>query len=185
MNDPVMGGASHSSLAVGNSSATFGGRCEIVPFLAAPGFCKMSSAGGPPLFPDASPFFEGGAMHLLLRSSTPAYAGYKVAFSAEGMLRQPGQSHGTPEFKADLVVPSTSFSSVRLPWTSFSAGTSDYSGRCDTTDPTGIQHHCCGPDHPELCPTRSHLAAIQGLSIWAEGVQGDFELELRSIAAGP
>lgn len=185
-NDPVMGGVSHSSLSAGRSSAIFAGRCDVVPFLRAPGFCKMSTHGG--AFADVSAFFEGGALHLSLRSDTPAYAGFKAAFWASHMDRLPGQRHGTPAFKADFAAPrppAGHFATVRLPWTSFSAGTSEYTGRCDTTDPTGLTHHCCGAAHPELCPQRQHLAAIEGLAIWAEGVEGDFKLELRSIAAGP
>ena len=56
--------------------------------------------------------------------------------------------------------------------------------RCDTKDPTGLQHHCCGTAHPELCPTAAHLSAITGLALWAEGVEGDFSLEVCAIAAG-
>lgn len=191
--DPVMGGASHSALRLtGQGSASFEGTCAIVRFLHAPGFCKVSTGEGygraPETFPDASPFLSGG-LHLTVRSATPAYRGFKASFTARGMVRQPGQFHGVPSFKADFAVPAPSddgpgWVTVRVPFSSFSAGTSEYTGRCDTKDPTGLQHHCCGTAHPELCPTAAHLSAITGLALWAEGVEGDFSLEVRAIAAG-
>ena len=185
-NDPVMGGRSRSSLAVSSSSSTFSGTCAIVPFLRAPGFCKMTATGS---FADASPFFHGGALHVTLRSSTPTYAGFKLDFQAAGMHRHPGQRHGTPAFKAALSLPSAApageLVTVRVPWDNFSSDHSEYTGRCDTKDPGGLQHHCCSAAHPENCPTAANLASIVGMSVWAEGVEGNFDLELHSIAAGP
>jgi len=183
-NDPVMGGRSHASLAVGESSSTFNGTCAIVPSLHAPGFCKMSAVGS---FADASPFFHGGALYVTLRSSTQTYAGFKVDFSAAGMHPSPGQRHGVPAFKAGVTLPGTAaaeFVTVRIPWEAFSSDHSEYTGRCDTQDPGGLQHHCCSREHPENCPTAAHLAHINGISVWAEGVEGHFEVELQSIEAG-
>jgi len=34
-------------------------------------------------------------------------------------------------------------------------------------------------------PKAHHLAHIESFEVWAEGVAGDFELELKQIAAGP
>ena len=48
MNDPVMGGQSHSSFTVAGGQLSFGGLCAIVPFLKAPGFCKVGTVS--PLF---------------------------------------------------------------------------------------------------------------------------------------
>tara|TARA_B110000046_G_C12758258_1_gene299719 strand:+ start:154 stop:591 length:438 start_codon:yes stop_codon:yes gene_type:complete len=144
----------------------------------------MSAVGS---FADASPFFHGGALYVTLRSSTQTYAGFKVDFSAAGMHPSPGQRHGVPAFKAGVTLPGTAaaeFVTVRIPWEAFSSDHSEYTGRCDTQDPGGLQHHCCSREHPENCPTAAHLAHIDGISVWAEGVEGHFEVELQSIEAG-
>ena len=211
MDDPVMGGVSHSRLAVADGVATFSGTCAVVPFLRAPGFCRMATVGTPPL-PDASAFADGGALYLTLRTSTPRYAGFKVGFSSAHMRTMPGVHHGSPSFKAELTLPppppssssaaaapgagtgtssgsssdaDEGFVTVRVPFAAFSLDTSEYTGRCDTTDPTGQRHHCCTEAHPEVCPAAEHLRSLHGLQLWAEGVEGDFSLDVRSIAAGP
>jgi hypothetical protein len=91
-------------------------------------------------------------------------------------------------FKAGFELPATAsqgFVTVRVPFSTFSVDTSEYTGRCDTTDPNGLHHHCCSAAHPEVCPTAAHLRSLTGVSVWAEGVAGDFELELARIEAGP
>jgi hypothetical protein len=45
LNDPVMGGVSHSSFYEGETSGIWKGKVEIVPFLKKPGFCTLRSAG--------------------------------------------------------------------------------------------------------------------------------------------
>ena len=60
---------------------------------------------------------------------------------------------------------------------------SEYTGECDTIDP-GLfhtHHHCCTAVHPEVCPTAQHLANIDSIGLWAEGVAGSFELIVQSI----
>ena len=87
VNDPVMGGASTSSFNVQDKLGVFNGTCAIVSFLKAPGFANIIArpasrfSGG---FADASAHIAGG-MELRVRSSTPKYAGYKVAFAAVGV----------------------------------------------------------------------------------------------------
>merc|ERR1712032_1695924 len=105
---------------------------------------------------DASPF-----THMLLRvRSTMQYAGFKVSFAADTW---------NPTFK--------SFENFSNDW-------SQYTGRCDTTDPNGKKHKCCSAEHPEVCPTKSNLKHISQLGIWAEGVAGKFHLEVKWIRAG-
>ena len=74
---------------------------------------------------------------------------------------------------------------MRVPFSAFSVDTSEYTGRCDTTDPDGGTHRCCSAEQPEVCPHAEHLASLRSLELWAEGVEGPFSLEVRSIAAGP
>lgn len=191
MNDPVMGGQSHSSFDAGNATSPVGifqGKCAIVPSLKAPGFCKVGTYHGlfaKPNFADASAFIDGGLL-LSVRSSTPEYKGFRVAFAAKNVTRpRPGMHHAPPSFKAGFEVAAGSkFQTVRVPFSSFSVDWSEFTGRCDTKDPTGEQHVCCSAANREVCPTAQHLSAITSLEVWAEGVEGDFELEIKNIAAG-
>lgn len=85
-----------------------------------------------------------------------------------------------------FTVPSgDAFSTIRVPFDSFSVDWSDFTGECDTKDPTGEQHVCCTAAHPEVCPKDYHLAKLTGFGIWAEGVEGQFAIDLKSISAGP
>ena len=43
----------------------------------------------------------------------------------------------------------------------------------------------CTAAHPEVCPKDYHLAKLTGFGIWAEGVEGQFAIDLKSISAGP
>lgn len=189
--DPVMGGQSSGSFSItSNSTGHFKGVTKIVPFLKAPGFCKATTQGGTPFaplqFPDASHWIDG-AMHLAVKTSTPGYKGFKIAFGAVG-AKAPTYHHGTPSFKADFEVSSGSggvWTTVSVPFKQFSIDWSDYTGSCTTKDPNGLQHHCCSKDHPEVCPTATLLSKIDGFAVWAEGTEGDFDLEIRSIVAGP
>jgi len=189
MNDPVMGGQSHSAYHQEAGSGIFSGVCAIVPFLKAPGFCKIASKQGlfkPTQFPDASSFI-GGALHVEVRSTTPDYDGFKIAFAAKNTTRpRPGMHHAAPSFKADFRVPSGSqFTNVRIPFSKFSVDWSEFTGECDTKDPTGEQHLCCSAAHPEVCPQDYHLRQLLGFEVWAEGKEGKFQLELQRISAGP
>lgn len=70
-----------------------------------------------------------------------------------------------------------------MPFSSFSIDWSDYTGECSTKDPTGEQHFCCTPSHPEVCPTAALLKKITSLEVWAEGTSGNFSLEIDWIGA--
>eukprot|EP00747_Dinoflagellata_sp_TGD_P110359 gnl/TRDRNA2_/TRDRNA2_170932_c0_seq3.p1 gnl/TRDRNA2_/TRDRNA2_170932_c0~~gnl/TRDRNA2_/TRDRNA2_170932_c0_seq3.p1 ORF type:complete len:290 (-),score=63.09 gnl/TRDRNA2_/TRDRNA2_170932_c0_seq3:290-1159(-) len=189
MNDPVMGGRSHSTFSVEKSEGHFKGTCAIVPFLKAPGFCKISTQQS--IFSSGSHFasasrFIDGSLYLEVETTTPDYEGFKVAFGAKNATRPSGaMHHSSPTFKAGFKVPGKARTTVEVPFNSFSVDWSDFTGRCDTKDPNnGFQHHCCSPEHPEVCPTAQHLAEITSLELWAEGVAGDFDLKIFSIGAG-
>lgn len=192
--DPVMGGQSKSSFAVQDGVGKFSGTCAIVPFLKAPGFCNVGTTHGlftPAKFADASAFIHG-SLYLTLKSSTPTYTGFKVDFGAKNLTRPSGSlSHGGSSLKANIEIPAglkadaSGFVTIKVPFSSFSVDWSDYTGECDTKDPSGYQHLCCDSTHPEVCPQAHHLASISSFMVWAEGAAGDFELELKQIAAGP
>ena len=80
------------------------------------------------------------------------------------------------------------WTTLRLPLTAFSSDWSDFSGECNTKDPDGYQHKCCdfdtsaGTPWEEPCPTTKGLESIIGLSVWSEGVLGDFSFEIKSIS---
>lgn len=184
MDDPVMGGRSKSTFAQHGGVGVFDGTCAIVPSLSAPGFCKIYTSSGS--YPDASAFVNG-SLQLRVRSETPSFKGFRVAVDAAG-LKCPGIAFSpfTTSWKAPFAVPAgSSFSTVTVPFSSFSCDWSAYTGACDTKDPGlfGKQHHCCSDKHPEKCPSTAALSAITGVEVWAEGAEGKFHLELQEISA--
>ena len=77
----------------------------------------------------------------------------------------------------------TSWDTLTIPFKKFSSDWSDYTGECATRDPDGYQHQCCETGTEHICPSVEGLSNINGLSVWAEGVEGDFKLEVLSISA--
>ena len=187
MNDPVMGG--QSTVLRQEAAAATSPALRVVPFLKAPGFCKIGTTHGllsPPGFADASAFI-GGSLYITAKSSTPSYKGFKVDFGAKNVTRpRPGMHHGPPSFKADFTLPASAaadFATVKIPFSDFSVDWSDYTGECDTKD--GASSTSAARRAPGSCPQAQHLATIQSIEVWAEGVEGEFGLEIKSIAAGP
>ena len=179
-NDPVMGGRSVSTFAVdsNNKVGVFNGTCAIVPSLKAPGFCKVNSNTG--AFADVSTHLNGH-LELRVRSSTPKFSGFRVAFGAKDVPRSSIFTSGT--FKAPFTLQDTTeFQIVKVPFNTFSWDWSSFTGSCNTKDPTGKQHYCCSDD-AKYCPTAAFLSTISSLEIWAEGAEGDFHLELDYIGA--
>lgn len=183
-NDPVMGGASTSSFQVKQDSSgkygVFNGTCAIVSFLKAPGFAKITTISS--ALNDASAHING-SLQLRVRSSTPGYTGFRLGFGAKDVPKT--SIFGGSSFKASFQVNSTDWQVITVPFASFSYDWSGYTGSCDTKDPGlfGHQHHCCSAAHPEVCPTSKFLATMTEVDIWAEGVKGDFHLELAWVRA--
>jgi len=183
LNDPVMGGASTSTFSESGSEGVFNGTVRIVQFLKAPGFAKVTTDSGllhEHIFRDAGAFINGSLV-LDVRSSTPGYQGFKAEFGAKNI---PSSGFRSGSFKAGFTVSGTEWQTVKIPFSAFSYDWSDYTGRCDTKDPrNGTQHVCCSAEHPEVCPTSDSLSAITSVAVWAEGVAGDFHIEIKSIGA--
>merc|ERR1711871_1368362 len=179
LNDPVMGGVSTSTWTIDKTkskTAIWNGEVKNVPSLKAPGFCNAETVNWFAKFADVSAF-----THLLIhaRSSTPNYRGFKVSFAADTLNVQ------FHSFKAMFnITQANTWETVAIPFHQFSNDWSAYTGRCDTKDPTGKQHHCCSPEHPEVCVTKKNLRDISELGLWTEGVAGKFNLEVAWIGAG-
>jgi hypothetical protein len=178
-NHPVMGGASTSSFQVDeqNKIGVFNGTCRVVPKLNAPGFAKIQTGLELKGFKDVAEFIDG-SFQIHARTSTPDYKGYKAAFSAKGVPSHAGGHEYEGSFKTEFSFTGTEFQTLKVPF-----NWSDFTGRCDTKDPTGTQHHCCSGG-AKYCPTAAYLKEITGLQIWSEGVAGDFHLEIDWIGAG-
>lgn len=164
-NDPVMGGQSDSTVQVAKSFADFKGSTRIVPALQAPGFTIALTEGFPLFsrFPDASAM-DGLAVSVM--SLGAPYSGFKIAFcDSHVFFRCQFQS-----FKAALPVPaaaSRGFQEVFVPWKEFSNKWNASTGRHTAESPPGP----------------SSLRSITQLQLWAEGVEGDFDLRFSYIRA--
>lgn len=180
--DPVMGGASTSTFTPGADAGVFNGTCAIVSFLKAPGFAKVTGTPTTGAVQDVSRHLNG-SLAMMVRSSTPEYKGFKVAFAAKNIPKT--SVFGGGSFKAGFSVSGEGWQEVRVPFSSFSYDWSGYTGNCDTKDPGifGKQHHCCSSEHPEVCPTAKFLSEITDVEVWAEGVKGDFHIEVRWFGA--
>jgi len=171
MNDPVMGGRSKATFTVdsGNAVGVFDGATAIVPALQAPGFCEIQSPRT--TFPDIS---GADALELVVRSSID-YKGWRVVIG--DAPRNPDS--GAPffvkgQYKANLAIPvSEDFQTLTVPFTEFTYKWSDTTG-----EPTV---KC--EDDSSVCPEEKYLKAPKQLQIMAEGVEGSFHLEVKSISA--
>eukprot|EP00930_Biecheleria_cincta_P017829 TRINITY_DN14070_c0_g1_i1.p1 TRINITY_DN14070_c0_g1~~TRINITY_DN14070_c0_g1_i1.p1 ORF type:complete len:212 (+),score=23.45 TRINITY_DN14070_c0_g1_i1:49-684(+) len=164
-NDPVMGGKSTGTFSVDhhNQVGVFNGTCAIVPFLKAPGFIKVTSNGPTP---DVS-----NCQNLVLNvNSRTKYTGFRVSFSND---HYPSGKFFANGYKSNFLAPVGEFADVTLPFTGFSSHWDDGTGEPITT---------CAKD-PKACPTVQVLKNMKTLSIWAEGVEGDVHLEVKSIRA--
>jgi len=184
MNDPVMGGQSHGNWSVINRSfGRFQGTTKNVSFLHAPGFCRASVMFLP--LKDVSASLSGG-LRIRARTSTPQYRGFKIAFGSFRTPRHHGGHELEGSYKAGLAVPASvnaEWQDVFIKFTDFSWDWSDFTGDCATKDPDGYQHKCCSHSTPEVCPIAQHLSGINSVSVWAEGVEGDFVLDIKNIVA--
>merc|ERR1711907_279791 len=169
MNDPVMGGKSKATFTVENNAGVLDGAVAIVPSLQAPGFCTMQSPRGS--FPDIS---EADAIEVVARQSSD-YKGWR--FTIGDAPRNPDS--GAPFFvkgtyKANFAIPvSDEFQTVTIPLSDFTYKWSDTTG-----EPTV---KCA--DDASVCPTEKYLKGLKTLEIMAEGVEGSFHLEVKSITA--
>ena len=187
-NDPVMGGVSDSNFTLHDDILSWQGECKIVPSLQAPGFCIVQSYGKHGFLEDVS-----AMTHLTLRVKTRSpYSGFKVNLpcpapsssvgpGADLVLQVDFSSAKHPNtqftsFKADFPADfkaSGDWQDVAIPFTNFTWDWSSYTGEPVTT---------CAEDSSK-CPTALDLKTLMQIGIWAEGVEGAFELDVESVGA--
>ena len=162
MNDPVMGGRSHSDVSIKNDLGFFDGEVVDVPFLHAPGFITMRGNGGS--LPDVS---TCDSLQLRLRASEP-YSGYRISF---GNRHVPGNRFARG-YKADFDAPvGPKMGTVVIPF-------HDFTVRWD--DATGDPVVTC-QENEAFCPDKETLQDMKTISFWGEGVAGKVHLEIESI----
>lgn len=170
MNDPVMGGKSTGTFTVDetNHVGVFHGSVEIVSFLNAPGFIKAETTKGES-WPDAS---SCKGLQLTLKSSTPSYEGFRVSF---GSKRPPDAFPYTYGFKTNMALDAsnTGFQTVQLPFNEFTdkwdAGTGDAVVTC--------------AEDKQYCPDETSKKDLFSIAVWGEGVKGEVNLQIQSVAA--
>jgi len=174
LNDPVMGGQSTGTWSLGNGYGIFDGEVVDVPSLSAPGFIKAASDG---TFPDASSF-SGGSLILSVRSTTPTYAGFRVALASGTVAPSYACAGGGSIpfsrgcFKASFKVPAgETFSEVEVPLSSFS----------DMWSPATGEHSKECSEDTTVCLAAKSLSGIKRVELWAEGVKGKIHLEVAAI----
>merc|ERR1712100_601212 len=130
----------------------------IVPSLQAPGFCTMQSPRGS--FPDIS---EANALEVVARQSSD-YKGWRFTI---------GDGPRDPDSGAPFFVKGTYKANVAIPVSDFTYKWSDTTG-----EPTV---KCV--DDATVCPTAKYLRSPKQMEIIAEGIEGSFHLEVKSIRA--
>jgi len=165
-NDPVMGGRSTGNFTIKNGIGYFVGHVAIVPSLKAPGFIRTESVDKTP-FPDVR---SCSALSITVRAKGN-FTGYRVSF---GTKQPPIHKFFAYGFKAHFNAPTgEDFTTVELPFVNFS----DY-----WDDATGEQIKTC-QDNVIYCPDQKTLKDMETISFWAEGVEGDVHIEIKSVAA--
>jgi len=169
MNDPVMGGKSTGSVEVKHGVLNFTGVCAIVPSLQAPGFITAVAGRSmflPEKFVDVS---SCKGLKINAKDFSGGYKGYRLSF---GSAKPPGGKFFAYGYKANIQPTVGAFGDVSVPFSSFT----DF-----WDDATGDPIHTCA-EKAEYCPDKKTLVNMKTMSIWAEGVEGDIHLEVKSIS---
>ena len=174
-----MGGKSTGTFTIDtdNHVGVFHGKVEIVSFLNAPGFIKAETTKGE-TWPDTS---NCRGLQLTIRSETPSYTGFRVSF---GNKRPPGAFPYSYGFKTDLHLTSNdankdnddddeTIQTIHLPFDNFTDKWDAGTGNAITT---------CA-ENKEFCPTAADKASLYSIAVWGEGVEGEVDMQLYSIAA--
>merc|ERR1712048_415084 len=145
------------------------GTVAIVPSLSAPGFIKAST-NSDKAYPDVSAC-TGLTMDVKSTSNPSPYKGYRISFGSDSAFLQCGKFFARG-YKADFNAGSE-LSTVQIPFNMFT--------NC-WDDATGDAIKTCASDS-QFCPSAKRLADLQTISVWAEGIEGDVTLSIKSIGA--
>lgn len=153
VNDPVMGGASVSSLSVHDGVGAWVGEVKVVPSLGAPGFCTVRTKGDENVFPDCSTT-KSLALAVSYGSGLPTNAfAFEVGVQNVTSAQVVYHADFTDEFCcADF---------CRVPWSAFKLS---FRGK-----------PVAGP------PLTEHLHKITHIGIGTSGTAGKFEVDLLSF----
>merc|ERR1712176_1320265 len=159
---------------LGDGFGILDGEVVNVPSLKAPGFIKAAADGK---FPDVSEFIDGNLV-LSVRTATPEYAGYRVAFVAGATSPSFSCAAGGSLpfsrgcYKEKFSVPAGSdFVDVKIPFNKFSDKWSSATG----------EHTAECADDSSTCLTAAKLSKIRRVEFWGEGANGKLHLEVQSV----
>jgi hypothetical protein len=133
------------------------------------GFCFIETTGLH-ILPDVSAYTN---LTMLVRCSIP-FAGFKADFSSKYHPDTQFTSFKA-DFPADFSEKSCDgeWTTVSIPFNSFTWDWSSY---------TGEPIHTCAEDST-YCPSSADLSSMTQVSVWGEGVEGAFQLDLQAIGA--
>lgn len=161
VDDPVMGGKSHSKWSSLNSVGTWGGKVAIVPFLHSPGFCTIRTTSGPQ-FANVTGTTK---LKLLARNNaTSNLQQFSLQLMTKGGVAPDGRQ-GT--YSGAVTVPNTGeWVAVEAKWEDFEL---QWRGE-----------HVKGPSLTHQLDQLTQL----GLSTFFPGKVGTFSLEIKEFSAG-
>lgn len=162
VNDPVMGGQSHSDFSKSNGVGIFEGEVAVVPFLGSPGFCNLEAPAynAPAIeFPDISG--TDGITVVGKQTLTGGLTNWDVSLRTKALK----QMMAAPDavWQADF----DDFGEDDVHFVPYSAFKCSFRGRPLDN---------CGD-------ITEQLAGLTSVSVGSSGVAGSFRLELTSIAA--
>jgi len=97
------------------------------------------------------------------------YKGFRLSF---GTAKAPGGSFYAQGYKASIFPTVGSFGAISIPFSNF---TDFWDGS------TGKPIHTCA-EKAEYCPDQTTLQNMKTMTIWAEGVEGNIHLEVKSVS---
>lgn len=186
--DPATAGNSQGKLSFKDGALNLNGYCQYRPFLTqkrqeTSGFIKVDTTDQK--FPDVSAC-EGisvvakqtGIASNKVGEEKSKFEGYNFciggnrAGETSGKLAKRSRL-GNQCYKSKLNVPQNEFGTIQIPF-------KDFSNFWDAE--TGAIVVSC-EQSPKNCPDQATLANMRDMSFWAEGDQGDFNLEVKSVIA--
>ena len=156
VNDPVMGGASTSSISVHGGRGQWIGEVKLVPGLGSPGFCTVRTVGDERRFPDCT-----GTESLELKLSRSASGLPTRDFSVE--IGAKGVTSAQTNYRGDLRDQYCCGDHCRVPWSAFKL--------------TFRGQPAKGP------PLSEHLGGITHIGLSTAGTLGKFEVDMLSLVA--